>query len=72
MGKLLCGCEISPGAPLDPEMVKAHKDHTLQVMFLWDIIIRRSATPEQEKARENLMMARLAYQEALDAAYPTP
>lgn len=71
MGKLFCGCEISVGAPLDHEMVKAHKEHTLQAMFLWDLIIRHGAIPEQTAAREKLAEARITYQEALDAAYPT-
>jgi len=70
-GSLVCGCEISAGAPIDPEMVKEHKNHTLQVMFLWDLLVRHGATPEQTKARDALMMARIAYQEALDAAYPS-
>jgi hypothetical protein len=56
---------------LPPEMIKDHKNHTLQALFLWDLIIRRDATPDQVKARETLMMARIAYQEALDACYPT-
>jgi hypothetical protein len=70
MGKLNCGCEIIPGAPVSKEMVKAHKEHTLHALFLWDIMIRHGATPEQTQAREKLMMARIAYQEALDAVYP--
>jgi hypothetical protein len=39
-------------------------------MFFWDIIVRHSATPEQQEARDKLMEARIAYQEALDKAYP--
>ena len=72
MGKLSCGCTISPGLPLSPDMVKAHREHTFHALFLWDIIVRHGATPEQLAAREALMIARIAYQEALDAAYPEP
>jgi hypothetical protein len=70
MGKMFCGCEIYPGQPVTPETVKAHKEHTLTTMFFWDIIVRHSATPEQQEARDKLMEARIAYQEALDKAYP--
>jgi hypothetical protein len=70
MGKLICGCEITPGEPVTPEMVEAHKEHTLHCMFIWDIMARHNATPKQEQAREKLIEARIAYQEALDAAYP--
>lgn len=72
MGKLSCGCEISPGKPVQPEMVKAHKEHTLHAMFVWDLMLRHDVTSEQQAAREALMIARIAYQEALDVAYPTP
>ena len=70
MGTLSCGCQISPGLPVSPEVVKAHKEHTLHCLFFWDLLLRPNATPEQREAREKLMEARLAYQEALDVAYP--
>lgn len=70
-GSLVCGCEISPGMDISPEVVKAHKEHTFHAMFFWDLVMRRGATPEQVKAREALAEARIAYQEALDAAYPS-
>ena len=70
MGTLNCGCVIEPGMPVDQETVKAHKEHTLHALFFWDLLVRHDATTEQRQARDKLMIARLAYQEALDAAYP--
>lgn len=70
MRTLNCGCEIAPGAPVSKETVKAHKEHTLHAMFFWDLLVQHAATQEYKQARDKLMMARIAYQEALDAAYP--
>ena len=70
MGTLSCGCEIMAGMPVSPEMVKAHKGHTLEAMFLWDLVIRPNATEDQTKARDALAEARIAYQDALGKAYP--
>ena len=69
MGKLSCGCEISPGSPLPQGMVSAHKIH-LTLVF-WGMLVLPNASPELKACREALMMARIAYQKALDAAYPS-
>jgi len=70
MGTLSCGCEIAPGLPVTPEVVKAHKEHTLHALFFWDLLLRHNATPEQQQGRETLMLARMAYQDALDVCFP--
>ena len=70
MGRLTCGCNIDPGWPVTSEVVKAHKEHTLHALFFWDLILHRNPTKEQQEAREKLQEARIAYQEALDKAYP--
>ena len=70
MGRLICGCQISPGLSVGPEVVKAHKEHTLHALFFWDLLLRPGPIPEQRQAREKLMEVRIAYQEALDAAFP--
>lgn len=72
MSRLSCGCELAPGMPVIPNIVKAHKEHTFHALFFWDLLVRKNGTPEQQEAREKLAEARIAYQEALDKAYPTP
>lgn len=64
MGALTCGCQISPGLPVSPEVVKAHKEHTFQALFFWDLLVRPGATEDQKQTREKLTEARIAYQEA--------
>lgn len=70
MGNLSCGCAFFPGRPISPDVVKAHKEHTFLALVFWDMLVSPNASPEVKARREALMMARIAYQEALDAAYP--
>ena len=67
---LPCGCPVGPGMLVSEEAVKIHKGHTLLAMVIWDLLIQPGATQEQLQAREKLMVARIAYQEALEVAFP--
>lgn len=64
MGMLDCGCTLGP--VMSPEQAKAHFGHTFQAIIVWDILM----SPEGREADDKLMMARLAYIEALENAFP--
>lgn len=70
MGKLSCGCEITPGAPLSAEQLKAHYKHTFESLVLWDLILRR---PRQEFPLDQevrLSTARIEMLAAIEERFP--
>ena len=70
MGTLFCGCVVVAGEKVSPKTVEEHKEHTLKCIFFWDLILPHFRTLETMRAWEKLIEARVAYQEALDLAFP--
>ena len=66
---IACGCEVRGGMPVSREMARAHFKHTLEALFLWEIMRRPGADPGSE-ARLKLVQARIAVIEAIEELYP--
>ena len=66
MGKLACGCELSPGAPVSKEMLKAHYEHTLSCLVLWELIMRRGSPQDTIDLAEH----RIAILDAITKHFP--
>lgn len=66
---LACGCDLGGGGPIDREMLKSHYGHTLQSMFIWEIIYQQG---QENPSKENseLTEARCNYLAALDTRWP--
>lgn len=63
-----CGCEVSPGRPLSEKIFREHFKHTMEVLLLWELIIRQGVDIGDK--RSNLSIARINYLEALEAIFP--
>lgn len=66
---LSCGCEIQGGAPVTPEMLKAHYKHTFEALLFWELL-HRPQNPLDPEKRIKLSEARLNLINAIDELYP--
>ena len=66
---LACGCEVRGGMPVSKEMAQAHLKHTMEALFLWEIMRRPGDNPASE-AKLRLSQARIEIIEAIEELYP--
>ena len=66
---LACGCDIRGGMAVSNEMVQAHLKHTMEVLFVWEIMHRPGDDPASD-ARLKLSQARIDIIEAIEELYP--
>jgi len=63
-----CGCQVTPGAPVPPKIIKEHYKHTIEVLLFWELL-QRPGTPLSGK-QIDLGLLRINYQEAIEKLYP--
>ena len=66
---LACGCEMRGGMGVSNEMAQAHLKHTMEALFIWEIMRRPGDDPASD-ARLKLVQARIAVIEAIEDLYP--
>ena len=71
---LSCGCEVKPGAPVTPEVLKAHYKHTFECLLFWELLMSPSQTPEARYSVDGpnmkLSQARIDIIDAIDKLFP--
>lgn len=65
---LACGCNFSPGEPIPQATVKAHYEHTMGAMLMWELM--RRPGQKQDLSEESLAFIRIRYIEALERDFP--
>ncbi len=63
---LACGCRFAPGVPISPAQQRDHLKHTLESMFVWEIMVPPGGLTGSPIEQGELSAARIAYVEALE------
>ncbi len=64
----ICGCEVNRGEPIAYEVIKKHYEHTMQVIFFWELIFREGEDLTDQRGK--LSKLRIDLLNAIEEMFP--
>lgn len=65
---LCCGCQLRGGAPVSPETLQKHWNHTIEVVLFWELLRRPEGSLDGNELK--LTQARLDLFKAIEERFP--